>query len=292
MSTERFLKRIEEIQKELERSKRKEGGGAHAGAHDESNWLVSYADMMTLLCGFFVMMFSLSTVNPTKYEKVREEIAKEMGTKFESPVLDLKQEITQILQEAGVESQTTIASDPMGVSVVFHSTLFFDTLSSDLRGEGKTIMEKLIAGIQKNEAVRKKKYRIIVEGHTDSRPVLDGIFPSNWELSSARASRVVRLLMEKGFEANRLVPIGYGETRPQVADRTPTGEYDESALKKNRRVVIRVLSAQADSIPWDDSAATAPAATAVVTPPVAVTSPAEAGPATPAVAPAPAPSSH
>jgi chemotaxis protein MotB len=233
--------------------------------HDESNWLVSYADMMTLLCGFFIMMFSLSHIDQPKYEAAKKEIAKEFGGKYEKPKTDeLAKFVTQALNEAQLGNQATIETDSTGVAVTFQSTVFFDTLSADVKPEGKIVLDKLIGTIATRQAADKKEYRIVVEGHTDSRPILGGNYPSNWELSGARASRVVRMFLDRSFSPQMLTAIGYAETRPKVPSRTPAGEWDEEALSKNRRVVLRILDPDTTSVPLAQAAApAAPAAPAI-----------------------------
>ncbi len=247
MSLDRFLKKAKAI--EEANVKRKEEKKHAPEAHDESNWLVSYADMMTLLCGFFIMMFSMSSLDQPKFEAIKESVAHQFGGKYESPTKELAKFVSQILQEAGVDKNAVVKSDPLGVSVVFQSAVFFDTLSSEVRNEGSVILSKLIAGIQTKQAELKKKYRIVIEGHTDGRPIVAGIYPSNWELSAARAARVVRMFLGGGFSPKDLVAIGYADTHPEAPDRTPAGIWDEEGLAKNRRVVVRILEPNVDSIP-------------------------------------------
>ena len=222
--------------------------------HDESNWLVSYADMMTLLCGFFIMMFALSKLDEPKYEVVKEAVAKQFGGQYVSPTRELAKFVTQVIEQDGLAKDAVVSSDPFGVSIVFHSTVFFDTLGTEVKPQGKILLERLIGSIASRQQADQKKYRIVVEGHTDSRPILGGLYPSNWELSGARAARVVRMFLDQGFESDRLTAIGYADTRPQVPSRTPAGAWDDAALAKNRRVVLRILEPKVDSIPFPETA--------------------------------------
>ncbi len=225
----------------------------HAAGHDdESNWLVSYADMMTLLCGFFIMLFSMAKLDEPKYEKVKESIAKEFGGEYKSPTADLARFVTEILQEAGVEKEISIKSDPGGVSITFQSTIFFDTLSSDILVEGQRVIEKVITALSERERLNHVTYKVVIEGHTDSRPVVSGAYPTNWELSAARASRVVRLFLERGFSPKQMAAIGYADTYPENVERSPAGEFQEAAMAKNRRVVVRILQPKTDYIPLPD----------------------------------------
>ncbi len=223
----------------------------HASAHDESNWLVSYADMMTLLCGFFIMLFSISKVDSTKYEKVKESVAKQFGGSYEATNAEYARFLHQIIEKNGLEKEASVRFGADGVSLVFQSTTFFDTLSADLSPEGLKILDPFIAEIIRIQSLEEKKFKIAIEGHTDSRPILSGPYPSNWELSSARAGRVVRAFIDRGFEPERLLAIGYADTRPEAlapeeeAKREPASEVHD----RNRRVVIRVFDESSAPLP-------------------------------------------
>jgi chemotaxis protein MotB len=142
----------------------------------------------------------------------------------------------------------TIKSDVQGVTVAFESTVFFDTLNAEIRPEGKLVLDRLIETLKKNQVEQSKQYKVMVEGHTDSRPVNSREFPSNWELGGARASRVVRLFIEHQFSPDHLTAMSFADTRPQAPSKTSSGEWDEAALSKNRRVVIRILEPEVESI--------------------------------------------
>ncbi len=220
--------------------------------HDESNWLVSYADMMTLLCGFFIMLFSMAKMDTPEYDGFKESIVKQFGGEYVSPTKELAKFAGKMIQQLGIQATTSIKSDYFGISIVFESTIFFETLSADVSPNGSRILLALIQGIKTRQISTSKIYKIVVEGHTDPRPIVSGEYPSNWELSGARAARVVRLFLEQGFAPDHLTAIGYADTHPQVIARSPSGYWDEAALAKNRRVVLRILEPKVDSIPFPD----------------------------------------
>lgn len=220
------------------------------GEHSDANWIISYADMMTLLCIFFIMLFSMSKVNTPEFEAMKKQVAEHFGTKYESPTEDLGKFVNNVLIEAGVEKDAMMSSDGMTVSVAFQSTMFFDTLSAEISPAGKEIIEKIATKLYDYQVKHDKKYKIVVEGHTDSQPVMGGPFPSNWELSSARATRVVRLFLDKKFDAPNLLAIGYADAQPVAEGRNQDGSWNNENLAKNRRVVLRVLMPDVDNIPW------------------------------------------
>lgn len=258
MPIKRFLKGVQDIQDRHD--KRREESVAHApGSHDESNWLVSYADMMTLLCGFFIMLFSMAKLDDTKYEKAKEALAKQFNGKYEKPPAQaLANEITHIIDELGLQKDAIVRAEAGGVSVVFQSTVFFESASAEVRPQGQQALDKLITGVHTQEQKGGSLYRVVVEGHTDSRPITSGEFPSNWELSGARASRVIRMFIDRGFNSSRLTAIAMADTRP-VAPARPDGTWDEAALTKNRRVVIRILEPGTESVSIAEPHPTAPA---------------------------------
>jgi chemotaxis protein MotB len=217
------------------------GSGHGAAPDDESNWLVSYADMMTLLCGFFIMLFSMAKLDDPKFEKVKEAVAEHFGGQYQSPSKDLSKWVTQILQDTPLKGEASVEEIEGGVAIVFRSQIFFETLSAEVTSAGKRVLGELAQALRERESFEKRPFRFVIEGHTDARPILAGNFPTNWELSSARASRVVRVFLDAGFDPRKMAALGYADTRPVQESRRPDGSWDELALAENRRVVVRVI---------------------------------------------------
>lgn len=244
-----FKKKAPEV---IEFPREKEHNPYMDAGHDESNWLVSYADMMTLLCGFFIMLFSMAKIDSEKFEKVRESVSKQFGGQFQSQNAEYARFLHQVIEKNGLEKDTSVRFGAEGVSLVFQSTTFFETLSAELSVDGSKMLEPFIEEIIRIQTAEGKRFKVAVEGHTDSRRILSGPYPSNWELSSARAARVVRVFIDRGFEPTRLLAIGYADTRPEPAleGRGPAAAPDESAaMDRNRRVVIRIFDETAGALP-------------------------------------------
>ena len=254
------IRKLERAQQHQDVSTQKPRKKSYSKEHDESNWLISYADMMTLLCVFYIMLFSMSKVNTPEFEKVKKEVSEHFGTRYESPTEDLGKFVAQIIQENGISKDVTITSDGVSVSLAFHSTLLFRSLSAEVSPEGKLILDRILLAIMEKQKLLGKEYKFVVEGHTDHQSVVGGPFPTNWELSSARATRVIRMFIEEGFKATNLLAIGYADTQPIAESRNPDGSWNEEALARNRRVVIRVLLPEVDTIPWNMKGAPAPGA--------------------------------
>jgi len=202
----------------------------------EGNWLISYADLMTLLWGFFVILSAFSEPNAAKFEKLKQETAEAMGGKYESPYNTITDTLRKIIQELHLEQQVKLEQLTDGLRITAESGTFFDTGSAGLLPNAQDILVRLASVLKDNMA----DHRILIEGHTDDVPIASMAFPSNWELSLRRASEVVRLFESVGIPHAALRPIGVADVEPLV---NPAGLADEelkTARARNRRVVIRL----------------------------------------------------
>lgn len=211
---------------------------SHPMVHDESNWLVSYADLMTLLFGFFVIMYSISKVDEKKYTVVAKDFAKYFGGKVESiTALDVQQKMVEgLLKSSLPEGTYQVASTPTGISIRFNSNLLFRPGSAKLQEEMYPVLTKLIEALQNHLDIE----AIDFEGHTDDEPISSEYFPTNWELSSARATRILRQFESSGFKSETLTSMGYGSSRPEVPNRDEQGKALKENQAKNRRVVVNL----------------------------------------------------
>ena len=223
------------VDEEIENPRRR---SEHAEEDGEGSWLVSYADMMTLLVGFFVVLQSFSKVDPSSFEKVKKETTQLFGGEYKLPFEDLKKDLEKIVKDMQASDQVIFMQTEEGIEITFRGALFFDTGSFELRNEATTLLSDLIPVISE----KAKNFGIVVEGHTDSRPLASaGAVASNWELSSIRACRVLRLFIEKGFSENRIKALGWGATRSIASDHNPDGSWNEVNQAQNRRVVVKIL---------------------------------------------------
>jgi len=230
---------------------------------DNANaWMATYSDMVTLLLAFFVMLFSFSSVDAEKFQQLLGSVQAALGIKMDlnmggAPVplpppeelddlvidarelvkktdLDQLESVRSRLEESFVSRlggrQIILAMQERGLVIRFADSVLFDSGRAVLKPGAREILE-LFA----REATAFPNH-IRVEGHTDNRPISTMRFPSNWELSTARATEVVRFLMESDeLEATRLSAAGYGEYRPVATNDTREGR----AL--NRRVDLVIL---------------------------------------------------
>lgn len=206
-------------------------------SHDDNNWIVSYADMMTLLVGFFVVLQSFSSIDSSKFEKIKKETTQFFGGEYIIPYENLASSLKKIVADKNLNEQVLFHQTDTGIDITFRGALFFDSGSVTLKNEAKTLLAELIPAI----SVQAKDFGIVVEGHTDNTPISNSLYSSNWELSSVRACTVLRLFEEDGFDPKKLKAIGWGEHKPIVPNVTSTNVPIKENQNQNRRVVIKIL---------------------------------------------------
>lgn len=225
---------------------------------NHERWLISYADFITLLFAFFVVMYAISSVNEGKYKV----FSASLGTAFGGPgakkeaggpaLVNLAQPMAQrravmLEQERGNLSKLArslrstlaplvrsgkvrVTQNSRGVSVEINASILFDPGDARLQPDSEQALRSLAA------VLKDDPHAVQVEGHTDDTPISNAQFPSNWELSASRASSVVRLFVQEGVPGARLTAVGYADNQPVVRNTTP------EARARNRRVAVTILS--------------------------------------------------
>lgn len=247
----------------------------HSDHNQESHdrWLVSYADFITLLFAFFVVMYSISSVNEGKYKVLSatligafnvpkkeasspdvinlKEYDKNSVIDFPGEAKkegDIKSENTQKGEGEGAGNDLDQLSDQVeaafadliedeNIAVDGNETWVEISLNSNLlftSGSARPNTKALPIIQQIADILGGYENPVHVEGFTDNVPINSSVFPSNWELSAARSATVVRLLAEEGVDPDRLAAVGYGEFQPKASNSTSEGR------SQNRRVVLIV----------------------------------------------------
>ncbi|MBL4748036.1 MAG: OmpA family protein [Magnetovibrio sp.] len=208
---------------------------------DEEEWLVTYADAITLLMAFFVMLVSFSKIDLPMFEAAMAGIKAEIGMgkdSTQSITNDVKAALETTAFEMSMEQQVEVTKDSRGVVIEMGSTSFFKPGTALITDAGIL----LIKGWSQILVSDKFKYFFIeVEGHTDDDPINTPQFPSNWELSTARASSVVRVLESQKVQPFQLKVVGFGSSHPKVPNRDFDGKAISINQAKNRRIVIHLV---------------------------------------------------
>jgi chemotaxis protein MotB len=220
------------------------------GGHDR--WLISYADLMTLLLALFTTLYAASTIDAQKLAPLSSSIREAFdtpaaavsgaGSSIVPPVAvvaaqppreDLQLRLAQDLAEAIKLDRIRMHRDARGLILSLPEEAAFAVASSDVSGEARQMIDRIAA------AVAQTPNSIRIEGHTDDRPIRTSQYRSNWALSTARASAVVEYLVtSSGLAPERLSAAGYGEFHPRVPNDTPENRAS------NRRIDIVILDGQ------------------------------------------------
>jgi len=207
---------------------------------EAEDWLMSYADMITLLMSFFIMLIAMSHLDPVKYEQIQGGMAKDIGRHEKTqPMQSMKSDMAQAMRGIKLdETKVAIGTDDRGLVLDLDAGTFFDANSAKLKEEFFPAMAKMAQTLDEEKY---SAFQIEVQGHTDDEATSTPAFPSNWELSGARAAAVVRKLIEDGVAPTRLGAVGYADTRPRVANRDINGKPLPVNQSINRRVSIHIF---------------------------------------------------
>jgi len=210
-------------------------------------WIMTYADMMSLLLTFFILIVSFSSLQQSKFQQAAQSLKEAFGIlqhqesliEFRNPVYpDIRnesiddevyyemREIEQVILENGLDQDVQVQVQEDGVLFRIQAPFLFASGQADLKDESRQILQELTV------LFRKFPYRIRIEGHTDSLPINSARYPSNWELSAARAVTVARYFQGLNLPPERIAATGFGEYHPIADNGTAKGR------EKNRRVEI------------------------------------------------------
>jgi chemotaxis protein MotB len=208
-------------------------------SNDDANWwMITLSDLTLLLLGFLVVWYLLdkNNLNVTNLPTAGAEIAQNQKSPPSSDPLQvdpdwqaIREEIQHFVAEIDLAKEVVIESAPNEIVISLSDTVPFDSGNADLRAQAVPVLQKVVAVVLNRDALS-----LEVSGHTDDIPISTSKFPSNWELSTARASRVARYLIDNGVNSSRIAVRGYANQRP----RAPNSTVEDR--RANRRVEIRL----------------------------------------------------
>jgi chemotaxis protein MotB len=200
-----------------------------------SSWLITYSDAITLLLAFFVMILSVSDLNQGKVESLKEGLSEMMtGEAPPTPFTDIKKGLEELIESNGLQDQVSVTLDAKGVKIEFANVALYQSGSAEIKPDAIPTLKEVTRVIRQTSH---KTHMVEVEGHTDDVPIHNEKFPSNWELSSVRATNVVRYLLAQGIEKERLKAAGYADSRPKKDIKKKSLDQQREG---NRRVIIFV----------------------------------------------------
>jgi len=225
---------------------------------DTNRWLLPYADFITLLLAVFVVMYSVSNVEESKFKSLSESLSIALNVKNtesknnnfisdktnsmieqihtrESQIAEINNTLQNDLTPLIAQNKIKILEVKDGITIVINDSFLFKSGQAQI---DPTFEKDLL---QISDILKKYPNQIQVEGHTDNNRINTGLYPSNWELSSARASSVVRAFITNGVQESQLTAIGYAANQPIESNNSEEGRY------RNRRVAIKILGGTKES---------------------------------------------
>lgn len=220
-------------------------------SEDDDSWQVSYLDIITILLGFLIILLSFSELNDGSSFSVSELFKTSQNeTEFiTTPVEEIKTELENLLEPEIQQGKLEIFRDLNDVRIRFKSDDLYSSGSAQLQSEATQILNRVLAAFK---IIKYNDFEIDVEGHTDNVPISSSSFQSNWELSTSRASNIVRYFSAMGLPQERLKASGYADSRPLV-------KFDEqgnpvpASKDENRRVVLRLYYSSPEKFAASDS---------------------------------------
>lgn len=193
------------------------------------SWLMSYADMITLLMCFFIIFVSVSEPKNDKFTEITGGIANKFGSvDLATPFNGVAQSIEAVVESHQILRDVSVEKRERSIEMELSNSAFFEKDSLELSEKNKQALSEIATAMRE---IQFMEYRIIVEGHTsDVPPTNTALFPTNWELSGARAARVVRFFVDQGIKPNRLRAVGYGDSKPKV----PNLDLQKNPIPENR----------------------------------------------------------
>lgn len=233
--------------------------------HDR--WLISFADFVTLLFAFFVVMYAISAVNENKYRVLASSLGDAFGgtpspdipvpqlsavtlpadvkqrtlkqqqaLEEQAHMTDVASSLLDVMAPLAKEGKVKVTQSRRGVSIEINANVLFAPGQAELASPSLAVLRAVAAHL------KDEPFNIEITGHTDNIPISNSLMPSNWELSAMRATSVVRLLAENGIAPARLYAIGREASQPIASNETEEGRA------RNRRVELMILSGMPDTI--------------------------------------------
>ncbi len=204
----------------------------------DEGWMATYGDMVTLLLCFFVMMATVSKPDLALFEQIQASMNNALGNKNnERPLQLMKADLEDDIKSTDISDKMSLGSDSQGLVLELDGDTFFTQGSADLSSQAIAVLKRISATLLSD---RYKNFKFSIEGHTSDEKFSSPQFPSNWELSAARAASVVRFLEGRGIPRVRMQAVGLYDVSPKYPNLDVYGEPIPNNRKRNRRVVIHI----------------------------------------------------
>lgn len=209
--------------------------------HNEENvdsWLMSYADMVTLLMCFFIIFVSVSEPKKERLSILSSGMGGKFGTvDMSTPFNGVMNALQGVIETNRAFHDMAVESNEKSVFIEIASKALFKDGSAELAEDKIALLNQTIEALKSVDFL---DYRINIEGHTSDEPTESGLYTTNWDLSSAQAARVVRAFIEHGINPKTIQAVGLADSQPKA----PNLDYQNHPIpenrERNRRIVIKL----------------------------------------------------
>lgn len=205
---------------------------------DENSWQVSYLDILTIVLGCLIILLSYTKLTEKELISVSSifQNQTENSEYILTPIGNIEKELSVLLKLEINKGNLELVRDLNDLRIRFNSDILYNSGEARLLQSAEYLLNKVLISVKN---LKYKDFNIDVEGHTDDTPISSKIYPSNWELSTARAANIVKYFNESGIDAKRLKASGYADTKPLI-NYDSLGYSLTSNKEKNRRIVLRL----------------------------------------------------
>ena len=237
-------------------------------------WVVTFADLVTLLMVFFILLFAMGSIEDDKWKLVKEslksalgsetipeegtrqgldvisailneeslEAVDEVGAMVAKEIEEIASEVEEFVYKNKLAGQVQVSSDERGAVITVSDIVLFSPGTARMNKKGIQVIRQVF------DLLNQFNYKVKIEGHTDDTPIRTDRFPSNWELSASRAAEVARMFVESGFSAENLSIEGLAEFHPKVPNTSPINRatnrrieivYQRGSIRKQMVDIIR-----------------------------------------------------
>ncbi len=219
----------------------------------DDDWLTTYADAITLLMAFFVVMFSISELKQEKFQEFASSIDAALGDKAAlgmptpshvdadadkpTPFQGMAENMQGRLHEIMQRGEVTMAHTRKGVYMDVHTDNFYEAGGFTLRPEMKHVLDAIVDELRPRFL---EPYTVEIVGHTDDTPIHGSPIDSNWDLSAVRSAHIARYMVEKGIDPDRIKAVGRADAEPLAPNRNEDGSPNPENRAMNRRVQIKI----------------------------------------------------
>lgn len=243
-------------------------------AEGPPDWIVTFADLVTLLMVFFILLFAMGTIEDEKWRQIKDSLKSALGTEtipeagvregldviqknidettvhavdevgamVAKEVEEIASEVEEFVFKNTLAGQVEVSSDERGAVITISDVVLFPAGRARMTYEGTKTIKQIFSLLEQFN------YDVKIEGHTDDSPIHTERFPSNWELSASRAADVARMLVESGFPPEKLSIEGFAQYRPKVPNTSPQNRaqnrrieivYQRGSIRKNMVDLLR-----------------------------------------------------